>query len=49
MSGKWHGPAVLFVFRAPYQLRLLAGQEHGRTMPLTAIRNSAPYPIVERA
>src|SRR6266404_6512770 len=28
-----HG--VLLVFGAPCQLRLLAGQEHGRTIPLT--------------
>lgn len=27
-----HG--VLLVFGAPYQLGLLAGQEHGRTIPL---------------
>jgi hypothetical protein len=26
---------VLLVFGAPCQLRLLAGQEHGRTIPLT--------------
>jgi hypothetical protein len=26
---------VLLVFGAPRQLRLLAGQEHGRTIPLT--------------
>src|ERR1700730_15599895 len=30
-----HG--VLLVFGAPCQLRLLAGQEHGRTIPLPAI------------
>jgi hypothetical protein len=30
-----HG--VLLVFGAPCQLRLLAGQEHGRTIPLTDI------------
>jgi hypothetical protein len=28
----WHD--VLLVFGAPSQLRLLAGQEHGRTIPL---------------
>jgi hypothetical protein len=35
-----HG--VLLVFGAPCQLRLLAGQEHGRTIPLADIegRNS---------
>jgi hypothetical protein len=27
----------LLVFGAPYQLRLLAGQEHGRTIPLADI------------
>ena len=31
-----HG--VLLVFGAPCQLRLLAGQEHGRTIPLSDIR-----------
>jgi hypothetical protein len=29
---------VLLVFGAPCQLRLLAGQEHGRTIPLTDVR-----------
>jgi hypothetical protein len=28
---------VLLVFGAPCQLRLLEGQEHGRTIPLTDI------------
>jgi len=28
---------VLLVFGAPCQLRLLAGQEHGRTIPLSDI------------
>jgi hypothetical protein len=28
---------VLLVFGAPCQLRLLAGQEHGRTIPLPDI------------
>ena len=28
------GHGVLLVFGAPCQLRLLAGQEHGRTIPL---------------
>jgi hypothetical protein len=28
----WHG--VLLVFGAPFQLPLLAGPEHGRTIPL---------------
>jgi hypothetical protein len=28
---------VLLVFGAPRQLRLLAGQEHGRTIPLADI------------
>ena len=31
----WHG--VLLVFGAPCQLPLLAGPEHGRTIPLTDI------------
>ena len=34
-----HG--VLPVFGAPCQLRLLAGQEHGRTIPLTDLLNVA--------
>src|SRR5467141_4807008 len=34
-----HG--VLLVFGAPCQLRLLAGQEHGRTIPLTDIRTDS--------
>jgi len=29
---------VLLVFGAPCQLRLLAGQEHGRTIPLADIQ-----------
>jgi len=33
-----HG--VLLVFGAPCQLRLLAGQEHGRTIPLSDINLS---------
>jgi ABC-type transporter lipoprotein component MlaA len=28
---------VLLVFGAPRQLRLLAGQEHGRTIPLAEV------------
>jgi hypothetical protein len=28
---------VLLVFGAPCQLRLLAGQEHGRTIPLAEV------------
>jgi hypothetical protein len=28
---------VLLVFGAPCQLRLLAGQEHGRTIPLAVM------------
>ena len=35
IGGLRHG--VLLVFGAPCQLRLLAGQEHGRTIPLTDI------------
>src|SRR6516165_6051940 len=31
----WHG--VLLVFGAPFQLPLLAGPEHGRTIPLADI------------
>src|SRR5258707_2149087 len=34
----WHG--VLLVFGAPCQLRLLAGPEHGRTIPLADIRRT---------
>jgi hypothetical protein len=32
----WHG--VLLVFGAPCQFPLLAGPEHGRTIPLAVIR-----------
>ena len=35
-----HG--VLLVFGAPCQLRLLAGQEHGRTIPLSDMANDRP-------
>jgi hypothetical protein len=38
-----HG--VLLVFGAPCQLRLLAGQEHGRTIPLADVSSSAPGPF----
>jgi hypothetical protein len=31
----WHG--VLLIFGAPCQLLLLAGPEHGRTIPLAAL------------
>ena len=34
-----HG--VLLVFGAPCQLRSLAGQEHGRTIPLTDITHGS--------
>jgi hypothetical protein len=33
---------VLLVFGAPCQLPLLAGQEHGRTIPLTDLRPNGP-------
>jgi hypothetical protein len=36
-----HG--VLLVFGAPCQLRSLAGQEHGRTIPLPDIVLSGPW------
>ena len=39
IGGLRHG--VLLVFGAPCQLRLLAGQEHGRTIPLPDIRRRA--------
>ena len=32
---------MLLVFRAPCQLRLLAGQEHGRTIPLAHISENS--------
>jgi hypothetical protein len=35
------GHSVLLVFGAPCQLRSLAGQEHGRTIPLTDICSKA--------
>ena len=34
---------VLLVFGAPSQLRLLMGQEHGRTIPLADLRSVAPF------
>jgi hypothetical protein len=34
---------VLLVFGAPCQLRLLAGQEHGRTIPLSDIEISSHF------
>src|SRR5262249_44916895 len=36
------GHGVLLGFGAPSQLRLLAGQEHGRTIPLADIGSSLP-------
>jgi hypothetical protein len=44
---------VLLVFGAPCQLRLLAGQEHGRTIPLAdvptaltkVLEHSGPCPL----
>src|ERR1700730_16001104 len=50
-----HG--VLLVFGAPCQLRLLAGQEHGRTIPLPEVegsmnschRHSAKGKLLQRA
>ena len=35
------GHGMLLVFGAPCQLRLLAGQEHGRTIPLADIAGQA--------
>jgi hypothetical protein len=32
-----HGVLLVFVFGAPGQLKTLAGQEHGRTIPLADI------------
>ena len=37
----WHG--VLLVFGAPCQLPLLAGSEHGRTIPLAVIGVEIPH------
>jgi hypothetical protein len=37
------GHGVLLVFGAPCQLRSLAGQEHGRTIPLPDIVLSGPW------
>jgi hypothetical protein len=34
---------VLLVFGAPCQLRLLAGQEHGRTIPLADLCHLRRY------
>ena len=36
---------VLFVFGAPCQLRLLTGQEHGRTIPLADNRSHQPVTL----
>jgi len=36
----WHG--VLLVFGAPFQLPLLAGPEHGRTIPLPEVSATVP-------
>jgi hypothetical protein len=33
------------VFGAPCQLSLLAGQEHGRTIPLAVFGNATPQPV----
>jgi hypothetical protein len=35
---------VLLVFGAPCQLRLLAGQEHGRTIPVTDVGPESAVP-----
>jgi hypothetical protein len=40
-SVEYLGHGVLLVFGAPCQHRLVAGQEHGRTIPLSDIRKSA--------
>jgi hypothetical protein len=34
---------VLLVFGAPCQLRLLAGQEHGRTIPLADLTQTTVH------
>src|SRR5437879_5995182 len=39
----------LLVFGAPCQLRLLAGQEHGRTIPLAEIRRPIILPFLHSA
>src|SRR5262245_13772083 len=36
--GDWLGHGVLLGFGAPCQLRSLAGQEHGRTIPLADLQ-----------
>jgi hypothetical protein len=41
------GHSVLLVFGAPYQLRLLAGQEHGRTIPLSGIGSIIKHDLPE--
>jgi hypothetical protein len=40
---------VLLGFGAPSQLRLLAGQEHGRTIPLLDVAPSHWYPAIHRS
>src|ERR1700738_4494595 len=42
-----HG--VLLVFGAPCQLRLLAGQEHGRTIPLTEMAGDSRHLALVRS
>ena len=37
---------MLLVFGAPCQLRLLAGQEHGRTIPLAEVETAPHWAIV---
>jgi hypothetical protein len=37
---------VLLVFGAPCQLRLLAGQEHGRTIPLADIVDNSHIDMI---
>jgi hypothetical protein len=39
---------VLLVLGAPCQLRLLAGQEHGRTIPLSDIGSITKHDLPER-
>jgi hypothetical protein len=43
---------VLLVFGAPCQHRLLAGQEHGRTIPLAVLRHQpvrSPHRLIAKS
>jgi hypothetical protein len=43
------GHGVLLVFGAPGQLQSVAGQEHGRTIPLAEVEFFPPGPVADHA